>query len=184
MAEIEAPTELIEEQIHHEAHRAAHSEKERWVSQVALSSAFFAVFAAIAALLANHHANEAMIDQIQASDHWGYYQAKGIKSAILGSKIELLQSLGKKPARHEEAKLEEYKKEQEQIAEKAREKEEVSEQHLHHHVILARGVTLFQVAIAIAAISVLSRRKRYWYVSLGFATVGLGFVVQGLFISG
>ena len=40
--------------------------------------------------MAGHHSNEAMIEQIQASDHWGYYQAKGIKAAVLGTRISIL----------------------------------------------------------------------------------------------
>jgi hypothetical protein len=48
-------------------------------------------------------------------------------------------------------------------------------------VILARGVTMFQIAIAVAAISVLTKRTRFWYVALGFAVVGLFFLVQGSF---
>src|SRR5690349_8198048 len=97
MEEIEAPTEAVQEEIHHHASAA----RESWISQVALSSAIIAVLAAVGALLSNHHANEAMIDQIKASDHWGYYQAKGIKAGMLSMKLEILATLGKK-AEHEE----------------------------------------------------------------------------------
>lgn len=178
MAEIEAPIEAIEEEIHHHAHLAGES----WISQVALSSALFAAFAAISALLANHHANEAMIEQIQASDQWGYYQAKGIKASVLSTKKELLTALGKPFSPADEQKIAEYKQEQTSISESAEEKEHSSEVHLRHHVALARGVTLFQVAIAIAAISVLSRRRRYWFVGIGFAVIGLACLVQGVFL--
>lgn len=178
MEEIEAPTEAVSEEIHHHAQHAT----EKWFSHVALSSAVFAVFAALAALLSNHHANEAMIDQIQASDHWGYYQAKTIKAAVLSSKMDMLAALGKKASKQDLVKVSEYRREQEEIAENAKEKEEASENHLKHHVVLARGVTLFQVAIAISAISVLTRRRRFWLASLGFCAVGLGFVAQALLL--
>jgi hypothetical protein len=178
MEEIEAPMESLEEEIHHHAHEAS----ERWISQVALSSALFAVFAAIGALVSNHHANEAMIEQIQASDHWGYYQAKGIKATMLGTKLEILTSLNKKTTQKDRDKLLEYKQQQTEISEKAEAKEASSENHLKHHMVLARGVTVFQVAIAIAAISVLTRRRRFWYLGLGFATIGIGFLIQGFFL--
>ncbi len=42
------------------------------------------------------------------------------------------------------------------------------------------GVTLFQVAISVAAISVLVRRRRFWWVSMGFGLVGFVFFIQGL----
>jgi len=178
MEEIEAPIEPIFEEIHHQAHEA----KENWFSQVALSSALLAVLAAIAALISNHHSNEAMIEQIQSSDHWSHYQAKSIKATMLQTKLELLTSLKKRTSKKDHEKLSEYKAEQAEISERAQEKEASSETHLRHHVVLARGVTLFQVAIAVAAISVLTRRRRFWYTSLGFGVVGLAFMVQGLFL--
>jgi len=73
--EIEDPTEKLHESILEEAEKA----REKWVLLVALSTAILAVFAAVCSLMAGHHANEALIEQIQASDQWAYYQAKGSK---------------------------------------------------------------------------------------------------------
>ena len=56
---------------------------------MALSTAVLAVLAAIASLLSGQHANEAVMDQIEASDQWNYYQAKGIKAAVLDVKMSL-----------------------------------------------------------------------------------------------
>lgn len=183
MTEIEVPVEQVQEEIHHQAEHS----KEVWISRVALSSACLAALAAVSALLAGHHANEAMIDQIQASDSWSYYQAKGIKSSLLSTKMALLESLGKsggvKDQEKDREKLEEYKKEQAEISEKAKEKEHSSGHHLHIHEVLARSVTLFQVAIAMAAITVLTRRRNFWFLSLIFGAVGIGFMIQGLLFS-
>ena len=63
---------------------------------VALTAALLAVLAAITALMAEHHANEAMMLQIQSSDQWNFYQAKSIKASLLTTKAELLKALGKK----------------------------------------------------------------------------------------
>lgn len=175
MAEIEAPTEAIVEELHHRAHEA----RENWISQVALSSAIIAVFAAVGAMVANHDANEAMIKQIQASDQWGYYQAKGIKASMLGTKIELLESMGKATSAKDKEKLTEYKSEQQEIANVAQENEKESSEYLHRHVVFARSVTLFQIAIATAAISVLARRRKIWLFGMGFALFGVVFLVQG-----
>ena len=176
MEEMEDPTEHLQEEIHHLAHEA----KANWISGVALTSALLAVCAAVTGLLSGDHANEAMIEQIQASDHWSYYQAKGIKAAVLSTKIEMAALLGKKVNEKDQDKLSEYKKDQEEISEQAKEKEQSSENHLRHHVVFARGVTLFQVAIGVAAISALTRRRRFWYAGLAFGAVGLGFLIEGL----
>ena len=181
MEEIEVPIDQIQEDLHERAHKEAegHQASSSFSSQVALSSAIFAVFAAISALLAGHHSNEAMIEQIHASDHWGYYQAKGIKSAILSSKDELLQELGKPIDPKTGEKLAQYKKDQEEISEKAREKESESAVHLRIHQVFARAVTFFQVAITIAAIAVLTHRKHFWWFSIGFGFIGLFSFIQG-----
>ena len=188
MSELEAPTEAIAENLHHHAHEhSSHHHEETitggskgWISHAALSSAIVAVLAAVAAMIGNHDANEAMIKQIQASDQWGYYQAKSIKSTVLTNKIELLESFGKSVATKDKEKIAEYKKEQQEIAETAQENEKEATEHLHRHVIFARSVTLFQIAVAVAAISVLARRKRIWHLSLAFGLVGTTFLVQGL----
>lgn len=178
MEEIEVPTEHLHEHLEH----SAEENKERWIMGVALSSAFLAAFAAVASLMAGYHANEAMIDQIKAADQWNYYQAKGIKSAVLGSKIELLKGLHHTPAPEDVQKMDQYKDDQQKISDQAKDYEDSSEQHLKHHESLAYGVTFFQVAIAVGAISALARRKVFWLVSLGFGAVGLVFLILGLLV--
>ena len=159
MEEIEIPTENLHEKLE----EAAHETTENWVLKVALTAALLAVFAAITALLAGHHSNEAMIEQIKSSNQWSYYQAKSIKASLLASKNELLSSLGKEIKPEDVEKMKSYKEEQKEIDIKAREYGELSEKHLSIHKTLAKGVTLFQIAIAICVISALTRRKWLWY---------------------
>lgn len=175
MEEIEAPIEQVQEELHHHAEES----KEQWIMAVALSAAILAALAAIAALMAGHHSNEAMVDQILAADHWAYYQAKGIKASVLESKLDLLSEMGKQTNPQDREKLNQYKKEQEEIRKSAEEKENSSRNHLHYHVMLARSVTLFQIAIAVAAVSALTRKKTFWFVSLGFGAVAAAFLVLG-----
>lgn len=174
MEEIEVPIETVQERLHEEAEHA----KEVWIGRVALSSAILAGLAAVAALLAGHYSNEAMIEQIQASDHWSFYQAKSIKSSMLSTRLEILAALNKPAREEDDQKAGEYKKELEEISREAKAKETESQIHLARHTNLARAVTLFQVAIAVGAISVLMRRRKYWYLSLVFGMVGLFFFLQ------
>jgi hypothetical protein len=176
MEDPEVPTEHLHEEIEH---HAAHS-KAPWTMGVALSSALLAGLAAVCSLLAGHHSNEAMIEQIKSSDKWAFYQAKGIKAAVLGSKLELLEAEGKLVAQKDREKIAEYKKDQDDIAAEAKEREVAAEDHLKRHVIFARGVTLFQIAIAIGAIAALTSRRRFWLVSLAFGAVGIFFLLEGL----
>ncbi len=175
MEDPEVPLEQVHEELQH---HAQHGEK--WTLGVALTAAVLAGLAAITALLSGHHANEAMIEQLRASDQWSYYQAKGIKAAVLNAKIELLAAVGKAPDPKDHEKSTDYKRDQESISNDAKEREASSRAHLHSHVIFARGVTLFQVAIAVSAVSVLTRRKPFWYLGIGFGLIGIAFLVQGI----
>jgi hypothetical protein len=175
MEDPEVPTEHLHEDMEH---HAEHS-KARWTLGVALTSALLAGLAAVSSLLAGHHANEAMVEQIRSSDKWSYYQAKGIKAAVLGSKIELLEAEGKLVSPKDRQKILDYKKDQDDIAAEATEKEHASEVHLQTHVVFARAVTLFQIAIAIGAIAALTNRRPFWFVSMALGAVGIYFLITG-----
>ena len=179
MEESEVPLEQVQEHIEHHAHLS----QEKWVSLVALSTAILAALAAVASLQAGDHANEAMITQMQASDQWAFYQAKGIKSGIVEGRTQIMQALGKVPLAADVEKLEKYRHEQEEIKGEAEAKAAESMVHLRKHKIMARSVTLFQVAIAVAAISVLTKRRRFWIMSLILGAAGLCFLGQSMLAS-
>jgi hypothetical protein len=172
MEEAEVPLESVQEHVHH---RAQHS-GERWISWVALSTAILAVLAAIAGLLSGQHANEAMVAQIEASDQWAYYQAKGIKATVLDAKM----ALSGTPNEQDKSKIDRYQEEQNEIQKEAKQKEKEAKANFHRHEIFARGVTMFQIAIAVAAISALTVRRRFWIVSLIFGALGGVFLALGV----
>jgi hypothetical protein len=169
--EAEVPLEHLHEHVHHSALHTG----ETWISWVALSTAILAVLAAIAGLLSGKNANEAMMSQIEASDQWNYYQAKSIKASVLDAKMALATASNES----DRAKAERYEKEQEAIKAEAEQKQGEAKTNFHRHEVYARGVTMFQIAIAIAAVSALTRRRRFWMVSLVFGAAGCVFVVLG-----
>lgn len=173
--EIEVPTEHLHEKMEEEAHHGG-----KWIARVAVSSALLAVCAAISALLAGHYANDAMLEEMQATDQWALYQAKGIKASVVQSRIETLDALGKTASAEDRAKPEKYEHEQKEIKDKADELEHESSEHMIHHGAFARAVTIFQIAIALGAIAVLAKRPKLWWLSLGAGAGGLFFLVQGL----
>jgi hypothetical protein len=176
--EIEVPTEHLHEQIHEAAE--GHHHLSGFNMQVALSTALLAVLAAIAALFAGHAANEALLDQIKASDQWSYYQSKSIKENVLSTKLALIVAMGKTIEGGDVKKLAEYKTDLEEIKKEADAKEAESASHMKHHVTLARSVTLFQIAIALSAIAVLTKKRPLWLLSLALGAIGGFFFVGGL----
>ncbi|MDB5017345.1 MAG: hypothetical protein JWQ84_2177 [Mucilaginibacter sp.] len=179
MEEIENFSENIHEQSNEHAHHILSEGKEKWVLYVALTTAVVAVLAAIAGLLAGDHADEAMLAQIRSSDQWAFYEAKSIKSEMIASSNKLLLAMGKTPAAQDSAKIRSNKSDQAKIMQEAKDAQKESDEHVAKHKILARAVTLFQVAIAIGAISIITKRKALWLASMGFAVIGIFFLMQG-----
>ena len=66
-----------------------------------------------------------------------------------------------------------------EIKKEAEHKEVEAKSNFHRHEVFARGVTMFQVAIAIAAISALTKRRRYWIGSMILGSIGCVFLVLG-----
>lgn len=174
---MEDPTTEVHKSLHEEAEKSG----DKTIMKIALSSALIAVLAATASLLSEHQSNEAMMEQMKASDNWAYYQAKGIKSAVLEARIENLKVQDKKVDSALEEKIKAYKKDQEDLNEKAKDQEKASARHIEAHNWLSYSVTLFQVAIGVSAISALTRRRWLWISSMVVGLGGLGLLAWGVF---
>jgi hypothetical protein len=116
-----------------------------------------------------------MMSQIEAADQWNYYQAKGIKAAVLDAKM----SLGAIATDEDRQKADRYQEEQKEIQTEANGKQTEAKVNFHQHEVFARSVTMFQIAIAIAAISALTKRRTFWVVGLLFGVAGCIFLALG-----
>jgi hypothetical protein len=188
--DIDVGTERLQEEIQH-ARRA----RPRWIDALAVSTALFAVFAAIAALESGNYANEALyaanqavLKQTQTVDTWSQYQAESLKKyqqQVLGT---LLLHTGGTPEDIQAAKVEADRRQQQQdelrpeadrLAAETDQLNHESEINLSHHHRFAASVTLFQVAIGLAAIAALLAMRWLWLVGLGAGTVGLLALING-----
>ena len=142
-----------------------------------LSAAVLAALAAVTALYAEHFATEAMLEEIQANDKWSEFQANSTKEKVILSSKHILTKLEKELDPEDEKELEKYKKHKDEIRKEAEDLKKESIKHFAEHRPLSRGLTMFQVAIAIGAISVLTKRRGFWFVALAFRTFGIGFLV-------
>jgi hypothetical protein len=69
------------------------------------------------------------------------------------------------------------RKSRKKIKSEAELKQAAAKSNFHKHEVFARGVTMFQIAIAFAAISALTKRRHFWLVSLLFDVVGCVFLL-------
>jgi hypothetical protein len=120
--------------------------------------------------------NNAAIDKTQAANSWNYYQAKSSKQNL----AELVMTLpGVDPKRYE-AEVARYKSEKEDIKKEAEKWEESSkewnhksDESMHQHHQWALATTAEQIAISLAAITLLTRKKWMMGLAYGVAAVGI-----------
>ena len=159
----EVPTEHLHEHLEH----AAEHSGEKWVSWVAVSTAVIAAIAAIASLMAGAHVNEAMLAKMDSNDAWSQFGVKSIKADLA-------------TAKGDEAKAKEYEVMKRELSEEATKLNEESKHHLETHEHLSMAVTFCQLAIALAAVSALTKRKPFWFVSLTFGAIGTVFLLMSV----
>ena len=168
---------------HEVEHRAQHSD-DPFAGRIAVVTAIFATIGALFGYMAGHTQNEALlfkneaaIRRTQASDQWNFYQAKSNKQnlAELGATL----TTGEQQARYN-AEVGRYKQEKEEIMpeakkleEEAKNAEEKAESFMHIHHRWAQAMTLIQIAIALAAITILTRNRGLQYVAYGVGTVAV-----------
>ena len=87
-------------------------------------------WAAVTALLAGHHANEGMIEQMKASDMWAFYQAKGIDQKMFEVERNLQEANGKALSKDHAEKLAKYEEQRKELGDKANELEGSSREHM------------------------------------------------------
>lgn len=181
---MENPTDENIMDLEEDLKEKATEEPDRFLSRIALTTALIAALAAVTGYLAGERGDEAMVDQIHSCDQWAYYQAKSIKSAVTSAKIEAIQAMtGHAPSASDADKLARYDAEMKEIKVAAEEKQAMSSHRLEQRKILANGVTLFQISIAVAAISAISRKKLLWYVSIVFGMGGILQLLHEIFFS-
>lgn len=156
-------------------------EKEKWHGWLALSTAVMAVLAALTTLYMGKFSSRAIMAQGQETNQWSYYQAKSIKGHTyeINLKTMQLQYLALKGANPETAaeyqktmdayksEITRYEAEKKEIKTKADEiaKGKLKAQDMGGN--FAYALIFLQIALMLASISSLTKRKYLWYIALG-----------------
>jgi hypothetical protein len=168
----------------HEVEHAAHS-RDPLSARMAVMTAIFATIGAYFGYMAGATQNDALmfkndsaIRRTEASDQWNFYQAKSSKQNL--AELGAVLAAGEATARYK-AEVQRYNGEKQDIMVKAQALEKKSEEleasseasmHVHHR--WAQAMTLIQISIALAAITLLTRSRGLQYVSYGVAAASIG----------
>jgi hypothetical protein len=174
---------------HEVEHQAEHGIKlSQWV---AILSAILACFAAIVSYQSTTTENEAIIQKneaiiktTKAADAWAFYQAKKNKAHLM----EVAATLSTNPhtAHRFKQQLTRYDADAanaftqaQNLSNNAQATEKLANQLIKPHHLLAQAMTLLQVAISLASITALTRKRWLLGVSIGAAALGVGLAIAG-----
>lgn len=166
----------------HALEHAAH-DSDDFSSKIAVTTAILATVGALFGYLAGATQNDAAmfknnaaIKKTEAANQWNYYQAKSNKQNL----AELAMTLpGTDPEKYK-SEVVRYKTEKEGIKKDAEKLEAASldwdkksDESMHRHHRWALATTVEQVAIALAAIALLTRKKWLQFGVYGVAAAGI-----------
>ncbi|MFZ3219179.1 MAG: DUF4337 domain-containing protein [Rhodoferax sp.] len=162
------------------------------INQIALFTAIIATVGALFGYMggatqanAGLYKNNAAIKKTEASNQWNYFQSKSTKQSLAEMSRDLATKADDKTKY--QAKVDRYEKEKTEIkavADKleaeATEWDHQSDEQMHQHHRWAQSTTVLQVAIALAAIALLTKKKWLEYAMFGAGGIGVAVGVLAL----
>ncbi|ROM96890.1 DUF4337 domain-containing protein [Pseudomonas brassicacearum] len=174
----------------HLEHATEHAQArgDSFASKIAVMTAIMATIGAMLSYQAGSTESEAAMDKnnaaikkTEASNQWNYYQAKSSRQNL----SELAIHIPGLDAAHYTAEAQRYKTEKEAVRKQAeileaeaREWDAKSELVLHQHHRWAQAMTAIQIAISLAAITLLTRKE--WLKRVAYSAAGISVVLGSL----
>ncbi len=167
----------------HEVEHVAQHGGDSFTSRLAVMTAVLSTVGAIFGYLGGHSQNaallfknEAAIQKTSASNQWNYYQAKSNKQNLAELSIALTSGEVREKYAQEVSRYKSEKDDIKAAAEKlealSKEADEKSVAEMHVHERWALATTLLQIAIALSAITLLTRKR--WLLVGVYGATGLG----------
>jgi hypothetical protein len=168
---------------------AEHAEHENALRPVALTMTVLAVLVAVVTVLGHRTHTEAVLDQNKATDTWGEFQAQNIRSWDADLSLNLMKDLELKDKDDAKKNADEYRKRQANWAEKMADEFKEAKA-LEAEVKLAEakadrfdlGEALLEIGLVITSVTLLTRKRTYWYVGIVFSLCGIVSAVFGLLL--
>ena len=159
------------------------------VLPVSITISIMAVLVAGATLFSHRAHTEELLLQSQATDQWAYYQAKNGRYHGLQVAADLMDTMIPRDKEKAEAKLKKYEKEierydsdKEDISEKAKELEKERDLASRRADRYDGGEALLEIGLVICSITLLTRRKLFWFSGMFIGVLGVALAITGLFL--
>jgi serine phosphatase RsbU (regulator of sigma subunit) len=173
----------------HEVEHVAQHGGDSFTSKLAVLTAVLSTVGAIFGYMGGHsqnaallYKNESSIQKTAASNQWNYYQAKSNKQNLAELSVVLTQGEAQQKFRQEveryQAEKKEIKIEAEKLEAAATKANEKSELEMHVHERWAMATTLLQIAIALSAITLLTRKR--WMLGGVYGASAAGLIIGAM----
>jgi hypothetical protein len=171
-----------------EGHHAEHGDNPYTLS-VSVTISILAVLVAGATLLGHRAHTEELLLQSHATDQWAYYQAKNIRLHEVQGIADMLGALAPEDKQKTEALREKYMKEAERysgekddISDKAKEFETERDLVSRRADRFDGGEALLEVGLVICSITLLTKRRIFWFAGMVVGAAGVVTALTGLFL--
>jgi uncharacterized protein HemX len=159
---------------------AEHGAHDTSMRPVAFTMSLLAVLVAIATVLGHRTHTEAVLDQNKATDQWNEYQAKKIRSynTALESQLLAVVSVADKDKAAQAIKQNadhqaKWEKDLDEIQKEARKLEAEVKLDEAKASRFDLGEALLEIGLVITSVTLLTRRRSYWYLGMLFGVAGV-----------
>ena len=165
----------------HELHEhAEHGAHDPSMAPVSLTMAILAVALAIVSLLGHRAHTEETILQNKTSDQWAYYQAKNIRmheDEIEADRDSIIVSTDTQKAAQLRDKYkteaDRYRSDKAVIQTQAQDLQNEADQESRRADRFDLGEVFLEIALVVTSITLLTRRRLFWYSGLIFSAIGV-----------
>jgi uncharacterized protein HemX len=159
---------------------AEHGAHDTSMRPVAFTMSLLAVLVAIATVLGHRTHTEAVLDQNKATDQWNEYQAKKIRSynTALESQLLAVVSVADKDKAAQAIKQNadhqaKWDKDLDEIQKEARKLEAEVKLDEAKASRFDLGEALLEIGLVITSVTLLTRRRSYWFLGMLFGVAGV-----------
>lgn len=160
--------------------RAEHTHANPELLPVSFTISVLAVLVAVVTLMGHRTHTEEVVTQIKASDTWAEYQAKNIRyhsyagfADIAGIAVANDKERAAKVQERLRQQSERYNHEKDELQNEARKLESEVATDRRKADRFDFGEAMLEVALVITSITLLTRRKPFWYAGIVFGAMGL-----------
>lgn len=168
-----------------EAHHREH-EDDPLVVPVSVTISILAVLVAIVTLMGHRAHTEELSRETQAASRWEQYQAKSIRqrmtqigSDVLSVVAPLDKAKGEQLAQKYEKEVEHYASDKEDVSKIAEGLEDERDRAMHRADRFDLGEVLLEIGLVICSLTLLAKKKIFWFGGTVVALVGLGVALTG-----